>query len=81
MPSLTGTNRDYIEKHLPHLKELLMETPREVVDHAETCIVASRDAAVGRALARADGRMIVDLVRLPNAGDLERRMEYHGVGW
>ena len=81
LPSLDGTNREYIEEHLPHLKELLMETPREVVEHAETCIVASRDAEVGRALASADGRMIVDLVRLPDTADLEREAEYHGVAW
>jgi GDP-mannose 6-dehydrogenase len=81
LPSLTGTNRDYIEEHLPHLKQLLSETAREVVDHAETCIVASRDAEVGRALADAEGRMIVDLVRLPDASDLKRRSEYHGVAW
>jgi GDP-mannose 6-dehydrogenase len=81
LPSLTGTNREYIEEHLPHLKELLRETASEVVDHSETCVVASRDAEVTRALASADGRLIVDLVRLPNAQDLERVAEYHGVAW
>lgn len=81
LPSLTGTNRDYIEEHLPHLKELLAETAREVVEHAETCVVASRHAEVGRALARAEGRLIVDLVRLPHAAELERISEYHGVAW
>ena len=58
-----------------------METAHEVVEHAEICVVASRDAEVGRALAGADGRMIVDLVRLPDAADLKRRSEYHGVAW
>jgi GDP-mannose 6-dehydrogenase len=81
LPSLTGTNRDYIEEHLPHLKHLLMETAQEVVDHAETCVVASRDEEVGRALAGVEGRMIVDLVRLPDAPDLKLRSEYHGVAW
>jgi GDP-mannose 6-dehydrogenase len=81
LPSLTGTNRDYIEEHLPHLKELLRGTAQEVVDHAETCVVASRHAEVGRALAAAEGRMIVDLVRLPDAADLKLRSEYHGVAW
>ena len=81
LPSLTGTNRDYIEEHLPHLKQLLAESACEVVDHAETCVVASRDAEVGRALAGVQGRMIVDLVRLPNAPELRRRSEYHGVAW
>ncbi len=81
LPSLTGTNRDYIEEHLPHLKQLLTETAGEVVEHAETCIIASKDAEVGRALAGAEGRMIIDLVRLPDTAELERVSEYHGVAW
>jgi GDP-mannose 6-dehydrogenase len=81
LPSLTGTNREYIEEHLPHLKQLLAETAGEVVEHAETCIVASRHAEVGRALAGANGRMIIDLVRLPDTADLRRKAEYHGVAW
>jgi GDP-mannose 6-dehydrogenase len=81
LPSLTGTNRDYIEEHLPHLKQLLANSAREVVRHAETCIVASRHREVGEALADFDEHMIIDLVRLPNAQDLARRAEYHGVGW
>jgi hypothetical protein len=36
---------------------------------------------VRRALQAADGRMIIDLVRLPDSGDLERKAEYHGVAW
>jgi hypothetical protein len=52
-----------------------------VVEHAETCIVASKHAEVGRALADADGRMIIDLVRLPDTAELERKAEYHGVAW
>ena len=81
LPSLTGTNRDYIEEHLPHLKQLLTETAQEVVEHAETCIVASRGDEVGRALAGVEGRMIIDLVRLPDGPALARRSEYHGVAW
>jgi GDP-mannose 6-dehydrogenase len=81
LPSLTGTNRDYIEEHLPHLKQLLANSAREVVEHADTCIVASRHREVGRALADVADHMIIDLVRLPNAQDLARRSEYHGVAW
>jgi GDP-mannose 6-dehydrogenase len=81
LPSLTGTNREYIEEHLPHLKQLLAKTAGEVVEHAETCVVASRHAEVRRALAGADGRMIIDLVRLPETAELERKAEYHGVAW
>ena len=81
LPSLTGTNREYIEEHLPHIKHLLAETAGEVVEHAETCIVASRHADVGRALEAAHGRLIIDLVRLKDTAHLERNAEYHGVAW
>jgi GDP-mannose 6-dehydrogenase len=81
LPSLTGTNREYIEEHLPHLKQLLAETAGEVVEHAETCIVASKHSEVGRALQGADGRMIIDLVRLADTTELQRKAEYHGVAW
>ena len=63
------------------LAERQMETAGEVVEHAETCIVASRHAEVGRALEGADGRMIIDLVRLPDTAELARKAEYHGVAW
>ena len=81
LPSLTGTNREYIEEHLPHLKQLLAETAGEVVEHAETCVVASRHDEVSRALTAAEGRLIIDLVRLPDTAELERKAEYHGVAW
>jgi GDP-mannose 6-dehydrogenase len=81
LPSLTGTNREYIEEHLPHLKQLLADTAGEVVEHSETCIVASRHDDVAHALQAADGRLIIDLVRLADTADLERKAEYHGVAW
>jgi GDP-mannose 6-dehydrogenase len=81
LPSLTGTNREYIEEHLPHLKQLLADTAGEVVEHAETCIIASKHDEVGRALEAATGRLIIDLVRLPDTAELERKAEYHGVAW
>ncbi len=81
LESLTGTNREYVEEHLPHLKQLLAETAGEVVEHAETCIVASRHVDVSRALEGADGRMIIDLVRLADTTELKRKAEYHGVAW
>jgi hypothetical protein len=43
--------------------------------------VASRHDEVGRALEAADGRMIINLVRLPDTTELERKAEYHGVAW
>jgi GDP-mannose 6-dehydrogenase len=83
LESLTGANREYIEEHLPHLKQLLAGSAHEVAEYAETCIVASKHDEVSRALESVNGRrrMIIDLVRLPNAAALEHKDEYHGVAW
>lgn len=78
---LTGANRAYVETHLPHIRELLTESAREAVEHAELCVVASKDASVVEALSDSDGKVIVDLVRLPDLPDLRRRTSYHGVAW
>jgi GDP-mannose 6-dehydrogenase len=81
--SLTGANREYIEEHLPHLKELLADSAHDVAEYAETCIVASKHAEVSEALESVNGRRrtIIDLVRLPNVAALELKDEYHGVAW
>ena len=78
---LTGANRAYIEAHLPHLGELLTASVDEVLDHAEVCVVGSRDPAVVDAIERANGRTVLDLVRLPGAEERQGRPGYVGVGW
>jgi GDP-mannose 6-dehydrogenase len=78
---LMGANRAYIEAHLPHIGELLSPSVDEVLDHAEVCIVGSKEEAVVRAIDRANGRPVVDLVRLPGAEARREMPGYVGVGW
>jgi GDP-mannose 6-dehydrogenase len=78
---LTGTNRAYIETHLPHLADLLTDSPDDVLAHAELCIVGSKEDRVVDAIARADARVVIDLVRLPDAEGLRSRAGYVGVAW
>jgi GDP-mannose 6-dehydrogenase len=78
---LMGANRAYIEAHLPHIGELLSPSVEEVLDHAEVCIVGSREDAVVQAIDRANGRPVVDLVRLPGADERRALPGYVGVGW
>ena len=40
---ITGTNRDYIEQHIPHLSSRLVRTMDELIEHAEV-LVAAREA-------------------------------------
>ena len=38
---LRGQNRAYIDRHLPHLAALLVETPEQLLEHAELLVLAT----------------------------------------
>jgi len=78
---LVGANREYILEHLPHLSDLLVEDVEQVLEHAEVCVVAADSAEAVEAIARADDRHVVDLVRLPNAAARRGEDGYIGVAW
>jgi GDP-mannose 6-dehydrogenase len=81
LSQLTGANRTYVANHLPHLADLLVDSADEVLAHAELCIVGSNEKHVVEAIARADGRLVIDLVRLPDAKELRSQPGYIGVAW
>jgi GDP-mannose 6-dehydrogenase len=79
---LTGANRTYIRQQLPHIGDLLTDDVNAVFDHGEVLIAGSREPKVVDAIARAGSdRFIIDLVRLPNAGQLRGAPNYQGIGW
>lgn len=78
---LVGANRDYIERTLPHLGDLLTDSVDDVLDHADVCVVGSTDAAVVEAMGRVGGRVVLDLVRLPDAASRRQHPGYVGIGW
>jgi GDP-mannose 6-dehydrogenase len=78
---LVGANRAYVAEHLPHLSELLIDSADDVLDHAEVCVVGAASPEAVEAIARVDGRHIVDLVRLPDAEERRGGERYVGVAW
>src|SRR6266545_4150097 len=78
---LIGANREYIETRLPHLAQLLADSVDEVLEHAEVCLVGTRDPAVLSALPHGDGPMIVDLIHLPDAETRRTEPGYMGLAW
>jgi GDP-mannose 6-dehydrogenase len=78
---LVGANREYIESRLPHLSALLADSSGEVMRHAEVCIIGSNTPEAVEALAQANGRRLVDLVRLPDAAERRGGEDYVGVAW
>lgn len=81
MSRLVGANRAYIEERLPHLGQLLAESVEDVVEHAEVCLLGSADPAVIAALPRGGDRVLVDLIRLPDAELRSTEEGYVGLAW
>ncbi|HKP43756.1 nucleotide sugar dehydrogenase [Mycobacterium sp.] len=79
---LVGANRTYIDERLPHIGEVLIDTVDAVLEHAEVLIIGSRAPEVVDAISQVGSeRLIIDLVRLPNAEQLRGTPNYQGIGW
>jgi GDP-mannose 6-dehydrogenase len=79
---LIGANRTYIHQQLPHICDLLTSGVDAVLEHGDVLIAGSRQAEVVDAVNRAGpDRLVLDLVRLPNAEELRGNPNYRGIGW
>jgi len=79
LSSLVGANREYIEREIPHVGSLLVETLDEALLEAEVVVVGTDDSEVDRlpGMLR-QGQVLIDLFgRL--AGDGRTRPE--GICW
>lgn len=78
--SLVGANRDFILNRIPHISKLMVDDVEEVLRHAETVVIGTRDpdfrSVPGKLRA---GQRLVDFVRITN-----RRSgngDYDGICW
>ncbi|HUN52835.1 MAG TPA: nucleotide sugar dehydrogenase, partial [Candidatus Sulfotelmatobacter sp.] len=78
---LVGSNREFIDREIPHLERLLRPTPEATLDGAGVIVIGHAAAAEVAAVAAAHaGRSIVDL---QGVKDLERLQgaDYQGICW
>jgi GDP-mannose 6-dehydrogenase len=80
LAKLTGANKEYIEKEIPHLDRILCNRVDEVLEHAEALVVANKSDEFRDAMHRLrPTQRVLDLVRIvatpPATG------EYHGICW
>lgn len=66
---LLGANKSFIERHVPHIGQMLLPELADVMAHAEVVVLGSGSAAVCEAVAAAlrPEQMVVDLVGAPAA--------------
>ncbi|MEM8712106.1 MAG: nucleotide sugar dehydrogenase, partial [Planctomycetota bacterium] len=81
MGRILGANREFIEREIPHLDELLVNDPAKVLEGADTIVVAHAPAAALDLIKETHGgRPIVDVSGI----EALRRIEgahYEGLSW
>jgi len=76
---LLGANKAYIEAHLPHIGELIVNSAEEALDGAELIVLGNRVPEYKKIVEdQAKGRPVVDLVRLFDKPSDEG---YQGIAW
>jgi GDP-mannose 6-dehydrogenase len=77
---LFGANKEYIEREIPHISQLMRDEISNVVSESEVIVIGNRSAEFGSiASTLRDDQIVVDLVRLFESKD--EPMGYQGICW
>jgi len=76
---LTGKNKEYIDRHIPHLACFLSNDLQKIVEENEVIVVCNKEKQVVEALKNVKDKVIIDMVRLPE--DIRMNNTYTGINW
>ncbi len=77
---LIGANREYIEREIPHLDDLLVSSIDDIVEQADVIVVASKSPECAHLLEhRRPEQLVIDLARIVDEPIQEDW--YHGICW
>jgi GDP-mannose 6-dehydrogenase len=77
---LFGSNRQYVERHLPHLQRMLCFAPEDALRGAGVAVMATSDPDVVRAVLAAPPGVVLDLHGSVGP-ELEALPGYAGIAW
>jgi GDP-mannose 6-dehydrogenase len=77
---LTGANREYIMKSIPHIERLMVASVEQVLDHADVIVIGNRgEEFTGLADKLRPDQLVIDFVRIRQIE--ERHANYAGICW
>jgi GDP-mannose 6-dehydrogenase len=80
--NLYGSNRVYIENHLPHIAKLLVNSISDVVENSDVIIVTTKEKEFSGVFNElTSNHILIDWVRLENNQHDLSTMKYHGIAW
>jgi GDP-mannose 6-dehydrogenase len=78
---LVGSNREYIEREIPHIWSLMRSSVEEVIEAGDVVVIGNGSSEFRGIEPRLrDGQMVVDLVRAFGP-KMSRPREYQGICW
>jgi GDP-mannose 6-dehydrogenase len=78
--SLVGANRDFIVNRIPHISRLMVDSVEDVLEHAETVVIGTREPEFQGILHRMKStQVLVDFVRVENS--MSEKDKYDGICW
>ena len=76
--NLTGTNKAYIDEHVPHLAKLVTDDLARVIDASEVLVISHNYEELSRFSTEISKKYVVDLVRIKQTMS---DGHYQGIGW
>lgn len=76
---LTGTNKEYIDAHIPHLASLLVDDPKHLIDQCDVIVINTKEPAFIELVKNVEDKQIIDFVRLDES--LLSKNNYQGINW
>ena len=79
---MLGSNREYLERQLPQINQILLNDLDELILMSEAVVVTQRRKEFVHALvASHSNAVVVDLVRLTRDRDPAQITKYEGISW
>ncbi len=75
---LTGTNKQYIDQHIPHLSELISDQLDHVVDNSDLIVISHKEPEFDCINTRYPDKTFIDLVKIKDGVSHEN---YEGICW
>lgn len=77
LSKLTGTNRDFIDRHIPHLSELITDDIDNVIQTSDLLVITHKILGVAEMIKKHPDKIFIDLVRVT----IEKFTNYEGICW
>lgn len=80
LAKLTGKNKDFIDKRIPHLSEFIKDSLVDTLNEADVIVVANNEKEFKDVLLNVSGKVIIDMIRLPESIK-SNSSQYFGINW